>query len=76
MKHIKHNVRYIQPGDQCYTNGAYITWDGKKWTLDSIVEDTFFQGLIVNIPTLPAGIEDSQGRIHHKPFIESDEPSE
>ena len=40
--------QYLKKGDRVFTTGAYLLWDGKKWIVDGIEDDTFYDGELVN----------------------------
>ena len=40
--------RYLNKGDRCFTTGAFIVWDGEKFVLDGIEDDTYYDGELIN----------------------------
>ena len=50
--------QYLKAGQQCYTIGAYVWWDGKRFQLENLNDDTYYDGELVEF--------DDNG----KPYIE------
>lgn len=38
---------YLKQGDRVFTTGAYLIWDGKKWILGGLEDDTYYDGELV-----------------------------
>ena len=61
----------LNPNSVCFTTGAFIKWDGEKWILNSLEDDTYYDGSIVEYKENSL-TEDSNGCLHKLPFIETD----